>query len=206
MDKGRTTTVIVNKQSKQVPVDDLKPHPSNPRKGNVDAIADSIKVNGFYGAIVAQESTGYILVGNHRWQAAKKVGLKKVPVIFVDVDDKQARKILLADNKTADISMYDDSALAALLSDLTGELEGTGWSNDELDDLLRKVAIHDDDTGQPERKGLGNPVIQYAIIFDTEAQQQKFYAFLRWLKTQYPSAETNAERLAEFIDAQDIPA
>lgn len=191
--------MIVNKQSKQVLTEELQPHPDNPRKGNVDAIAESIRVNGFYGAIVAQQSTGYILVGNHRWQAAQAVGLKKVPVIYVDVDDTQARKILLADNKTADISVYDDTALAAILSDLSEQLDGTGWTNDELDDLLAKVAMEADDT-PPERKGLGNPIVQYAIVFDSEEQQQKWYAFLRWLKTQYPDAETNAARLTSFLD------
>lgn len=192
---------IVNTQSKQVPVDQLVPHPDNPRKGNVDAIVESIKANGFYGAIVAQQSTNHILVGNHRWQAAKTAGLGKVPTIFVDVDDKQARKIMLADNKTSDTSTYDDGVLAALLKDLALDLDGTGWNSDELDSLLEKVSVKDD---APTRIGLGTPVIQYAIVFDSEEQQQAWYRFMRFLKSTYPDCETNAERLAQYINEQGI--
>lgn len=131
--------MIVNKQSKQVPVGDLKSHPDNPRKGNIDALAESIRINGFYGAIVVQQSTGYILVGNHRWQAAKAVGLKKVPVIYVDVDDEGARKILLADNRTSDMSTYDESALVKLLSSI--DLAGTGYDESDLDDIIARLDL-----------------------------------------------------------------
>ncbi|WP_139806694.1 hypothetical protein [Deinococcus hopiensis] len=58
---------ILNGMAVLVPVSDLKPHPRNPNVGNVDVIAESIKVNGFYGALVVQKSTGYILKGNHTW-------------------------------------------------------------------------------------------------------------------------------------------
>lgn len=55
---------------------------------------------------------------------------------------------------------------------------------------------------EPSRKrggGLGTPVIQYALIFDTEAQQQRWYDFARWLKATY-AGETLAARLDEFLE------
>lgn len=70
-----------------VNVEVLNPHPDNPRQGDVDAIADSIEQNGFFGAIVAQRSTGYVPAGNHRLLAAKRQGLTEVPVVWLDVDD-----------------------------------------------------------------------------------------------------------------------
>jgi hypothetical protein len=53
-----------------VPVDSLETHPRNVNQGDIGAIYESIGANGFYGAIVAQKSTGRILAGNHRYQAA----------------------------------------------------------------------------------------------------------------------------------------
>jgi hypothetical protein len=53
-----------------VPVDSLETHPRNVNQGDIGAIYESIGANGFYGAIVAQKSTGRILAGNHRNQAA----------------------------------------------------------------------------------------------------------------------------------------
>jgi DNA modification methylase len=94
-----------------------------------------------------QRSTGYILAGNHRYLAAKKAGLEEVPVLFVDCDDKTARRILLADNRTSDLATYDNEALADLLKELRVEhdLVGTGFGETDVDKLLAELA--------PEAKG-----------------------------------------------------
>ncbi len=57
---------------------DLITHPKNPRKGNVDLIIESIEENGFYGALIVQKSTGYILTGNHRFVAGTDWPLARV--------------------------------------------------------------------------------------------------------------------------------
>lgn len=117
---------------------ELTPHPSNPRQGDVGAIVQSIEANGWVGSLVAQCSTGYVLAGNHRLQAAGHLGFDKVPVHWVDVDDETALRILLADNRTADLATYDEQALAQLLAELAtdSDLEGTGYDGDDLDNLL----------------------------------------------------------------------
>lgn len=129
---------IAEQEYTTVPVKTLKPHPKNPRKGNVKAIADSIEANGFYGAVVVQRSTNYILAGNHRYKAAKQRGAKEIPVLFVDVDDDQALRILLADNRSADHGWYEMDKLAELLKGFDS-LEGTGYDRDDLDDILVKI-------------------------------------------------------------------
>ena len=117
---------------------ELVPHPSNPRQGDVGAIIQSIEANGWYGTLVAQISTGHVLAGNHRLQAAIHCGLDRVPVHWVDVDDDTAHRILLADNRTTDLATYDEHALADLLVEMgkTGNLDGTGYDGDDLDQLL----------------------------------------------------------------------
>ena len=52
-------------------VSELKQHPQNPRRGNVEAIKQSIETSGFFGAIIVQKSTGYILAGNLRSRVAQ---------------------------------------------------------------------------------------------------------------------------------------
>ena len=101
-----------------VEITKLHPHPDNPRKGNVGAIVTSIKTNGWYGTLVAQTSTGRVLAGNHRLQAAAQLGMTEVPVYWVDVDDQTARRILFADNRSNDLATYDDELLRPLLTDL----------------------------------------------------------------------------------------
>jgi hypothetical protein len=132
---------LVKQVVKVVDVETLKHHPKNPRKGNIESIRESIRVNGFYGALVVQKSTNYVLAGNHRLKAAKAEGITEVPVAFVDVDDETAIKIVLADNRTNDVAEYDDAALAELLASVSNQygLDGTGFDEDFLAGLIDEL-------------------------------------------------------------------
>lgn len=140
-----------------VPTSALSEHPDNPRQGDVGAISESLEAHGFYGVIVAQRSTGRVLAGNHRLLAARALGLEEVPVAWLDVDDDEAARILLVDNRTNDLATYDSVALAALLTRLAGDggpgLVGTGWDGDDLDGLLSRLehdAAVEHKAGRPE--------------------------------------------------------
>lgn len=71
-------------------------------------------------------------------------------MVWVDVDDERATRIMLADNQTANLASYDDGALAALLVELAATAEGlagTAFDADDLDDLLSKL---EDEPGGPQ--------------------------------------------------------
>lgn len=131
----------INQTYETVGLDALRVHPRNPNQGDVGAILTSIEDNGWFGAVVAQRSTGYILAGNHRFQAAKLDGADEIPVIWLDVDDRKATKILLADNRLAELATRDQEALATLLTELAhdDDLSGTGYDGDDLDTLLEEL-------------------------------------------------------------------
>jgi hypothetical protein len=139
-----TEKILAQAKTSNEKVDTLEHHPDNPRIGHVPAIVDSIRENGWFGALIGQKSTRYILAGNHRLKAAREIGIKEVPVIWVDVDDQRARKILLADNRSSDLAVYNDASLAELLASVMGdkggeELKGTGWTEWDVARLLEKV-------------------------------------------------------------------
>lgn len=121
-----------------VPVDSVRPHPKNPRRGDVEAIKESIRANGFFGALVVQTATRHILVGNHRWRAAKELGIESVPVLWTSVSDDEALRILLVDNRTSDLANWDLPDLAELLQAVP--LEGTGYHAIDVKDLLQTLA------------------------------------------------------------------
>lgn len=123
---------------RQTPINQLTLHPKNPRDGDIGAISESIQENGWFGTVVAQVSTGHVLAGNHRVQAAQHLGMDKVPVHWVDVDDETGLRILLADNRTSDLATYKDEELAEVLERLAkkGKLGGSGYDGDDLDALL----------------------------------------------------------------------
>ena len=133
---------LLTKDVQHISVDKLRCHPANPREGDVGAVWESIEQNGFFGALVVQKSSGHVLAGNHRLLAAREAGMDEVPVIYVDVDDEHAMRILLADNRTSDIATYDGEGLADLLEHLASTddgLAGTGYDGAALDELLRDL-------------------------------------------------------------------
>lgn len=124
-------------------LDRLEPHPENPRKGDTATIGESLSENGFYGALVAQKSTGYVLVGNHRLLSSREAGIAELPVIWVDVDDERALRILTVDNRSSDKAGYNVDALGRLISRLADSeagLRGTGFTDADLADMLAKQA------------------------------------------------------------------
>jgi len=128
---------ILNQQTALEPIDAVTPHPKNPRRGDTEAIQASVQELGFYGVVIAQRSTGHILAGNHRYLAAQAAGAREIPVTWLDVTDEQARRILLADNRTSDLGGYDTTALADLLASLPeSALTGTGYDASDAASLL----------------------------------------------------------------------
>lgn len=129
----------------KVKVDSLTPYPDNPRIGNVEMIAESLKENGQFRPLIVQKSTGYVLGGNHTLKGAKKLGWKTVDVVFVDVDDDKAKKIVLADNRTSDIASYDPEALMKIINSLETPDVGTGYSTADVQSIITAVVERDVD-------------------------------------------------------------
>lgn len=126
------------------PLADLSPYFKNPRKGNVDAIADSLHVRGQYKPIVVNVGTytgrpNEILAGNHTFLAAKQLGWESIAIVTVDVPDEQAAQIVLADNRIADLGDYDDDLLRDVLGD-AGDLTGTGYTDADLEAMFNEPA------------------------------------------------------------------
>lgn len=140
---------VLDQSFKSVALSTVAPHPDNPRRGDIDAIEHSIEVNGFYGALVVQESTGYILVGNHRYAAAKKAGLDELPALIIDVDDEQARRILVADNRYAELAKWDEDALSAILREF--DLAGTGFTEADLAKMISADDFEPEDDADMSR-------------------------------------------------------
>lgn len=212
--RGKTMEIIPQTFEPECPVDSVTMHPRNPRRGNLDAIGESVTQNKFYGAIVIQASTRYILAGNHRWIVAKNLNAPHLPAIVLDVDDETALRIMLADNRTAEMGSFDDEGLASLLTDLQGDngtLRGTGYDGLQFEGIVIEAAANEYRTQLSENGGqLGelsaNRIPAYSLVFASEEQQQHFHAFMRKLKERYPEPElTSAGRLMCFIAEQATP-
>ncbi len=99
-----------------VPVSKLKEWKDNPRVNDeaADRMVEVLGEHGFINPIIATRDF-VIRAGNTRFKAAKKMGLKEVPVIFIDFEsEEEATMYALADNKASEWADWDHSKLAKL--------------------------------------------------------------------------------------------
>lgn len=87
-----------------VPINQIEPNRNQPRKqfdeDAIEELADSIKQFGVIQPLIVKKRDNYyeIIAGERRWRASKKAGIKKVPVIVKDYDEKEILKISLIEN------------------------------------------------------------------------------------------------------------
>ena len=122
-----------------VDIDSLIPLENNPRKGNVEAIMSSLREFGQVTPIVVKpngDGTATVIAGNHRLEAAKRLGWSRIAVVHMDVDDAKAIAFALADNRTSDLGDIDNSALMDMLEDVHIDypelFESLGWDEFEI--------------------------------------------------------------------------
>ena len=88
----------------EVDIRKIEPNRSQPRKvfdeDTIDELADSIKQFGVLQPLIVQKKDNYyeIIAGERRWRASKLAGLKKIPVIVREYEDKERVKISLIEN------------------------------------------------------------------------------------------------------------
>jgi site-specific DNA-methyltransferase (adenine-specific) len=127
-------------EQRDVPIADLHPHPDNPNRGSVEDLAQSLEEFGQYRSIVALKD-GTILAGHHLVEAAKRLGQDTIRVEFIEADDKTARKILLADNRLADLGLGANlDLLLKNLEELGDDIAGTGFDEDYVRMLEEAVS------------------------------------------------------------------
>lgn len=106
---------------KEIPISEITPYANNPRNNAaaVEPVAASIRDFGFRVPIVLDKN-GVIVAGHTRLEAAKRLGLSKVPcVVADDLTAEQARAFRIADNKTAELATWDAAKLAEELADIS---------------------------------------------------------------------------------------
>lgn len=134
----------MNQQIVYQDISQIHPYENNPRNNEaaIEPVAQSIKRFGFRVPILI-DGKGTIIAGHTRYEAAKRLGMDKVPCIRVDdLTDEQIRAYRIADNKVAEASSWNDDILRTemdALKALDVDLTDTGFSEVELDGLLREV-------------------------------------------------------------------
>jgi hypothetical protein len=170
-DIGYIPRTINDGNSELVDITTIKPHPQNVNEGDKAVIEASIRQNGFWGSLVCQKSTRYILAGNHRAEIAASLGFTDLPVTWVDCSDEDAIRVLLADNRTGRLGKDNPKKLADLLVKISATntgLLGTGYKQPDLDRIIAKANSLTDEMTAVSESGGGTRAIQYLRFGDKQ--------------------------------------
>lgn len=180
-----TSTMNIGRHA-QYPLTDLNRFHKNARRGDVEAIMGSIVANGVYRPIYVNKGTYTgrpleVLAGNHTLEAMRRLAEQNpedprwqtVDVWEVDVDDQRAAKIVLADNRTAELGDYDTDALVTLLETVDDDLDGTGYTEEDFKELTNLE--YEDPLPEPGDVDEEPLPTNYAVVVecDNPHQQQK---------------------------------
>ena len=131
--------------AKWVDINKVKPWGRNPKRldeSDVARMVRSIERFGWADVIVAREADGEIISGHLRHAAAKSLGMAKVPVRYLPIDSAEAHALAVAVTQHEAVRTFDES-IGALLADMQEEgidLDGLGWSEDELREVITDAA------------------------------------------------------------------
>lgn len=143
---------MAKQQIEQVSIEALIPYARNSRThsdAQVAQIAASIREFGFTNPVLI-DADGGIIAGHGRTMAARKLGLKEVPCIRLsNLSETQKKAYIIADNKIALNSGWDDDLLKVELEDLADlnfDLTLLGWDKlPEFGDDVDYAILDDDD-------------------------------------------------------------
>lgn len=127
------------------PTSKLQPYEKNPRLHSdeqISQIAASFIRFGMVMPILVDSAAG-VIAGHGRLEAAKLVGLKKVPVVILDgLSEEEKSAYVIADNKLAENASWDKELLSEHVEVLLAkdfDMGVIGFSKDEIDQLLNEA-------------------------------------------------------------------
>lgn len=145
---------------------ELVPYARNSRlhsSEQITQIADSIKEFGFLNPVIVDGENG-IIAGHGRVMAAQELGIEQLPCIeAAHLTEAQRRAYVIADNKLAMNSTWDESLLKIELKELETigyDIEGLGFDHMELDSIL-DVGISIDVDGAEGKTGSNLPKMKF---------------------------------------------
>ena len=139
--------------------DQLTYHPKNMNSHSdeqIDRLIKLIEYQGFRNALVVQKGTNYVVAGNGRLMAARKMGLKEVPVTYQEFDNEaQLYAYIVSDNAIASWSELDRDMIADELKNLDlDDIELLGLEDFEIPDIEEL----DPQTDEDEVPEVENPI------------------------------------------------
>lgn len=196
------------------------PYAKNPRHNEsaIAKVAASLKEFGWQQPIVVDKEM-VVIAGHTRLEAARQLGMKKVPVFVADhLTDTQAKAYRIADNRVGAEAKWDDQLLRLEMIDLKNgdfDLGVTGFDIGEIDNVLLEKQIGENDAeaewvGMPEFNQQDKTAFRsFPVHFKDQEAVDQFAALINQNitdKTRYvwfPEIEIDRMADKEYVNEDD---
>lgn len=183
LDTDTAIDVSLPSQS-ELKISQIEPNKAQPRtefdEEKLQTLADSIEKYGVLQPIVVKkQDNGFykIIAGERRWRAAKLAGLKKVPVVIKDYDDRETMEIALIENlQREDLNPFEEARGYRELMDIfsmTQEevAQKVGKSRSAVANSIRLLSLSDEIKKLVLQKELTVGHVRALLATDNEAVQ-----------------------------------
>jgi ParB family chromosome partitioning protein len=159
-DVGEESAALERTRSqRRVPIEFLRPNPRNPRRNfsdaELDELAASIRERGIIQPILVRTARGAaeayeIIAGERRWRAAQRAAVHDVPIILLEVDDREALELAIIENvQRTDLNPLEEAAgYQALIDEFQHGPDGiaqiVGKSRSHVSNTLRLLKLPDE--------------------------------------------------------------
>ena len=151
------------KNIEMIDVRKLYAHPNNPRKdiGDITELADSIKANGIFQnlTVVPKEIDTYtVIIGHRRLAAAKRAGLREVPCVIANMNEKEQIGTMLLENmQRSDLTLVEQAEGFQLMLDFGDSIEvvaeKTGFSESTVRRRIKMLSLDKQKLRDAEKRG-----------------------------------------------------
>ncbi|MDP1736798.1 MAG: ParB/RepB/Spo0J family partition protein [Caulobacter sp.] len=118
---------------REIPIELIQRNPNQPRRRFAEAeiaeLADSIREKGVLQPVLVRPAPGMageyqLVAGERRWRAAQQAGLRAMPALVRDLDDKQVLEIAIVENvQREDLGAIEESLSYRALIDRFGRTQ-----------------------------------------------------------------------------------
>lgn len=168
-----------------LPIHKIEPNPGQPRQDfdeeELQALADSITAHGLVQPLTVRETeNGYyqIIAGERRWRASRLAGLREVPAVIMEADDKKTMELALIENlQRQDLNPVEEALGYRTLMETYGLTQEqvsaqVGKSRPAVANSLRLLALCPSVLESLRKKELSAGHARAILTLPTEKQQK----------------------------------
>lgn len=188
-----TTAEGNEKKTEMMRISNIEPNPEQPRtnfdEDKLVALSKNIEQYGVISPIIVRKNEKNrfytIIAGERRWRAAKMAGLKEVPVVVKDYDEKIASEVALIENlQREDLNPLEEAvAINELMKkfDMTQEeiSEKVGKSRSAVANSLRLISLCDNVKKLIEQQEISAGHARALVGLTSEQQETIAYEIIR---------------------------